>query len=230
MMQGRWRAGRLLAAAICAISLGGAAGLSVRVFAHPGKLSAGDDAAALASSSKLPPPNAKAVSCPSAGVVAQLTSAQPGDTAAVPNPPQVFSSQAVGLLGGTVRVTRPQTAPPQNTVAVELGGQVAGKGSCDFSLADNSQAALHARAGAAALAAQGFPLRSDGARVAGEQEYLLRSSAFLSGLSYILYIVPDPQSIEPRTFNGLPVYSRNLYAIAAIASDGTVRYAAPLVQ
>lgn len=167
------------------------------------------------------------MACPTP-VMARIVAATPGAAGAA-----LASILATTTsLGSTTAVRFVQAtnlATAEAGVPVEEGGQYGGHGSCDFTLSDNPAAAKLADAGAVALAAKGLPVDKSGTRVPGEQRYLLRSTAFQSNLAYVLYIVPDPASAQPNSFGG-QTYTRNLYAIAVIAPDGSVRYAGSLAQ
>lgn len=99
-------------------------------------------------------------------------------------------------------------------------------------LSDNPPAEKLAAAGARALAKQGTPTQTSGATSPGEQRYLLKSGASLSDLAYILYIVPDPTSGTTGIYGppGAITYTRNLYAIAVVATDGSIRYVGPIAD
>jgi hypothetical protein len=140
--------------------------------------------------------------------------------------PAAVLSGVVGSAGSDLRLLQ-GTAAPAGTVPVSRGGQFQGRGSCDFTLADHPTASRLAIAGAATLAARGVPVASGGPISPGEQRYLLRSAAFRDSLAYILYVVPDPTSAQPNDMGGR-TYTRNIYALAVVAEDGTVSYAATI--
>lgn len=210
---------------VAAIAALGAAVLYRRASAAPG---GSHSAARTVASNKTMPPNMPR--CPT-GPVANIAST--GGTAAPligSSLDSVLSSAASSSLGSNLhlKLLSPET-PASPDVLVTLGGQYQGHGSCDFSLSDHALAKQLGERGAAALATKGIPVAKSGSRGEGEQRYLLSSKAFLGSLAYILYIVPDPASAQPNSFGG-KTYTHNLYAVAAVASDGTVRYADSLAQ
>jgi len=172
------------------------------------------------------PPGLRRPGCDDPTVVAYLVAA--GSTATGDTLPAAALSASAASMRGTVRIAQGQAAPAGG-IPVTLGGRVQGRSSCDFTLADNPAAARVAAAGAAALAAKGVPVAASGRRP-GEQRYLLSSTGFRDNLAYILYIVPDPASAQPSQGGppGARTYTRNIYALAVVAEDGTVAYAAPL--
>ena len=86
-----------------------------------------------------------------------------------------------------------------------------------------------ATAGEGALAAKGVRIDKSSVAGRGMQLYLLRSAGFRDDLAYILYIVPDPTSAQTN-FTGGQTFTRNIYAVAVVAGDGTVLYAEPLAS
>ena len=144
-----------------------------------------------------------------------------------PNPAQVLSSDSISHLGAAARIVRPDqslsTATPAGAIPITVNGSYAGKRNCDSALADSPEAAKLSISGARALAQAGFPAQPDGQPGPLEQRHVLDSPAFLPNLLYIEYVVPDPSSGHRNSFGGI-TYDKNLYAIAAIASDGSVKY------
>jgi len=148
------------------------------------------------------------------------------------------AATATGTAAASTGTAAPSGTPnagnatPGPGIPFEFGGQVAGAGSCDFTLSDNSQASQVAATGATALSRKGFPTHADGSRAPGEQRYLLRSGASLSGLAYILYVVPAASSPTPSAYgrpnSGAVSYAQSLYGIAVVAPNGSVRYAGPV--
>ena len=193
----------------------------------------------LAGDAKRAAPDIPACSQPS--IVAYIVPRTASETRMSGNLSDVLTDEARRLVGVGSRLTLPQAAPiaaaplqrgaaiptvgaPSGGIAIELGGAVAGKTSCDFTLADHPEAARLSTAGAATLKNQGLPLSATGF-APGEQRFLVRSAAFTPGLAYILYVVPDPASISATKIGGLPVYERNMYALAAIEPNGSTRFA-----
>ncbi|MHB8576399.1 MAG: hypothetical protein ACYDCQ_13825 [Dehalococcoidia bacterium] len=160
------------------------------------------------------------------GVAGYLAAAGPATNDVVTSDSPFLSPATFSDLGSSVWFVR---GPVSSGVELPIyfGGAYRGHSSCDWTFSDNHAAMNVARSGAVVLAMKGLPLQHDGAPGHGEQRYLLRSDGFQPACAYVLYIFPDPTTAEPGPGRTIQ-YGANIYAIAVIAQDGTVQYAAAL--